>query len=284
MVGAVARKRSTPEPDPVSVHQVVAYNFRRAREERGWTQEQTSDELAPFLGYRLKQAGVSAIEKTYDSDRKRNLDVGEVAAFARCFDFPISYFFVPPPGTTSATLATPGPEYPPEWARGNLSELLSIAIGSPRGWDAFVDRLSELFASEADGDETHRAVYRPLGGVSRPEYHEQLNLRRRALLEVRLAQLASPADDVIQQMAGLFLELVKLTPLGFQEIAEHDPNTALRLLAEANTHVESIVVDNESMRQDGVDPTETNRSFGRLERHTPEELLRTDEAPGGAPR
>jgi hypothetical protein len=74
-------------------------------------------------------------------------------------------------------------------------------------------------------------------------------------------------------MAGLFLELVKLTPLGFQEIAEHDPNTALRLLAEANTLVESIVVDNESMRRDGVDPTEGNRSFGRLERHTPEEML-----------
>ncbi|MGI8793805.1 MAG: hypothetical protein ACR2H3_11630, partial [Acidimicrobiales bacterium] len=230
------------------------------------------------------QAGVSAIEKTYDSDRKRNLDVGEVAAFTRCFDFPISYFFVPPPGTTSATLATPGPEDPPEWARANLAELLSIAIGSPRGWDAFVDRLRELFASEADEDETHRAVYRPLGGVSRPEYVDQLNLRRRALLEVRLAQLASPADEVIRQMAGLFLELVKLTPLGFQEIAEHDPNTALRLLAEANTHVESIVVHNESMRWGGVDPTEGNRSFGRLERHTPEELLATDEAPGGAPR
>jgi len=270
MVGRKKSRGAAPAPPTLTVHQVVAYNFRRAREERRWTQEQTSDELVPFLGYRLKQAGVSAIEKTYDSDRKRNLDVGEVAAFTRCFDFPISYFFVPPPGTTSATLATPGPEDPPEWARGKLSELLSIAIGSPRGWDAFVDRLRELFASEADEDETHRAVYRPLGGISRPEYDEQLNLRRRALRDVRLAQLASPADEVIQQMAGLFLELVKLTPLGFQKIAEQEPEAALRLLAEANDHVESIIVSNESMGRAGI---ESNNPFDRLERHTPEEML-----------
>src|SRR4051812_7193834 len=69
----------------LTVHQIVAYNFRRAREREGWTQVRTSDALEPYLGFKLNQAGVSAIEKTYDSDRRRNIDVAEVVAFSRCF-------------------------------------------------------------------------------------------------------------------------------------------------------------------------------------------------------
>jgi hypothetical protein len=72
-------------------------------------------------------------------------------------------------------------------ARANLAELVSIAIGTPTGWMAFVDRIRELLASDADEDATHKAVYHPLGGVTRPEYDEQLDLRRRALRDVRLA-------------------------------------------------------------------------------------------------
>jgi hypothetical protein len=105
---------------------------------------------------------------------------------------------------------------------------------------AFVDRIRELLASDADEDATHEAVYHPLGGVTRPEYDEQLDLRRRALRDVRLAQRATPADDVIQQMASLLVDLVKLTPTGFEALAGQDADSALRLLAEANEHVEPI--------------------------------------------
>ncbi|MBW3536853.1 MAG: helix-turn-helix transcriptional regulator [Actinobacteria bacterium] len=244
----------------------------RAREEKGWTQDQTSDELAPYLGYKLKQAGVSAIERTFDSERKRNLDVGEVAAFARCFDVPLAWFFTPPPSMT-APLATPGLEHSPEGARGNLAELLSIVIGTPMGWEAFVDRIRELLASEDDEDATHKAVYWPLGRVTRPEFDEQLDLRRRALRDVRLAQRATPADDVIQQMAGLLVELVKLTPTGFQALAGQDPDSVLRLLAEANDHVEPIIERNETARRDGHHPAEGGNDFGKLERLDPGELL-----------
>ena len=76
-----------------------------------------------------------------------------------------------------------------------------------------------------------------MGGVTRPEFDEQLELRRRALRDVRRAQRATPADDVIQQMAGLLVELVKPAPADFEALAEEEPDSALRLLAEANDHV-----------------------------------------------
>src|SRR3954451_24509599 len=96
----VGRKRSrAEEPRPsLSAHQVVAYNFARAREAAGWTQVETSERLEPFLGYKLNQAGVSAIERTFDSERRRNIDVAEIVAFARCFGVPLGWFFVPPAG------------------------------------------------------------------------------------------------------------------------------------------------------------------------------------------
>tara|TARA_R100000935_G_C2826073_1_gene162356 strand:- start:739 stop:1272 length:534 start_codon:yes stop_codon:yes gene_type:complete len=139
------------------------------------------------------------------------------------------------------------------------------------GWNAFVDRIRGLLASEVDEDATHKAVYWPLGGVTRPEFDEQLEIRRRALRDVRLAQRATPADEVIQQMAGLLVELVKLTPAGFQALAEEDPDSALRLLAEANDHVESVVQRNEASGPPaGVG---VHQGLDRIQRVEPDELL-----------
>ena len=42
---------------------------------------------------------------------------------------------------------------------------------------AGLDRIRELLASSDDEDATHKAVYWPLGGVTRPEFDEQLELR-----------------------------------------------------------------------------------------------------------
>ena len=108
MNSVVGRSKQRPAAKPATtVHQIVAYNFRRAREEEGWTQSQTSEFLEPFLGYRLNQAGVSAIEKTFDSERRRNIDVAEIVAFSRCFRTPISWFFLPPPGTGAGGSPSP---------------------------------------------------------------------------------------------------------------------------------------------------------------------------------
>ena len=88
------------EASALTAHQVVAHHFRIARLQAGWTQVETSRQLEPFLGYHLNQAGVSAIEKTFDSPRRRNIDVAELIAFSHCFNKPVEWFLgLPESGT-----------------------------------------------------------------------------------------------------------------------------------------------------------------------------------------
>ncbi len=172
MVGRA--KKKPPSKKSLTVHQVVAYNFRRAREEKGWTQAQTSDALEPYLGYRLNQAGVSAVEKTFDSDRRRNLDVAEVVAFSRCFGRPIGWFFLPPPGYGDHVDRAGRQRGDRDRSTCRAVDLAALVVGTPRGAASFRDRISELL--ETDADETWRAMQlavrrrqgRRLGEADRP--------------------------------------------------------------------------------------------------------------------
>jgi transcriptional regulator with XRE-family HTH domain len=107
------RRRTPPEPEPrpearpepetepakvLDANQVVAYNFRAARELRGWTQDHVAYLLAQYLGQQLPKASISAIERSLESDRRREFDAQELVAFALTFDLPIVWFFLPPPG------------------------------------------------------------------------------------------------------------------------------------------------------------------------------------------
>ncbi len=98
------RKARPDSPGPtryvaegVNLNEIVAYNFRRARELRGWTQEEAAVALEPFLGTRLRQAAVSSIEGAFGGDRRREFDAQELLAFACGFDLPLIWFFLPPP-------------------------------------------------------------------------------------------------------------------------------------------------------------------------------------------
>ncbi len=89
-------------PGEADLNEVVAYNFRLARELRGWTQEEAAQALEPLLGQRLPQASISAIERAYDGERRREFDAQEVLAFALAFDLPLLWFFLPPPANHRA--------------------------------------------------------------------------------------------------------------------------------------------------------------------------------------
>lgn len=257
MVGRT-KKKTTPEP-MLTVHQVVAYNFRRAREEKGWTQAQTSDALEPFLGYSLRQAGVSAIEKTFDSDRRRNLDVAEVVAYSRCFRRPIGWFFAPPPGCSDYFIE------PVDNSSDNVdllraADLVTHIVGTPQGAASFRERVTELL--QTDTDEIGSAMQWAFDGSKGGSWEKQIDLRRRALQQATLARFAGPEDDVITSMAALLVELVKLTPVGFADLREKDPDEALERLAEGDELVRPLIEQVRQRREEGIT---TGRGFDELE-------------------
>lgn len=237
-----------------SVHQVVAYNFRRAREEAGWTQAQTSEMLEPYLGMKLKQAGISAIEKTFDSHRRRNIDVAEVVAFARCFNRPIGWFFIPPPGAAQNGIEPLlGQEFEDDLRAAGLTTLV---LGTPEGWKALLDRIRELTAR--DPIETQAALRGAFGSNPREKAEQQLELRRQAIQSESLKRLISREDEVIGSMARLLVELVKTTPVGMDRLRETDPEEALRLLAEGDRLVQPALDDIKRRGREGR-PNRTTR-------------------------
>lgn len=244
MVGR-SKQRSATQPT-FTVHQIVAYNFRRAREETGWTQAHTSDQLEPFLGYRLNQAGVSAIEKTFDSERRRNIDVSEVVAFSRCFMRPIGWFFLPPPGT-GADLIEPTTD---DRYHFHAADLTTLVVGGPTGWDSFLGRITELL--EKDSDEMWTAMQAAFAGIKKTTWERQIDLRRRALQQVTMARFAGPEDEVISGMAALLVELVKSTPLGMLKLRDKDPEEALELLAEGDRIVQPLIDKQRNARDAGL--------------------------------
>jgi hypothetical protein len=263
----VGRKRTripaTAPPPTLTVHQIVAYNFTRARQQAGWTQVETSERLEPFLGYRLNQAGVSAIEKTYDTERRRNIDAAEIVAFARCFNRPIGWFFLPPTGHPS-DLVEPVHTGDLEPYNFPAAALTALIVGLPDAWQHLLDRITELLT--ADHQPTWDVLVWALQGQRDDEHFElQINLRRQAIEQVTLARLAGPEDDVITNMARLLVQLVKLTPVGYNKLRDTDPDQALALLAEGDQLVANLTTAAERRRNTkDVDSVRLDNPFDEL--------------------
>ena len=101
MVGSVPGTKdepTAPHDEGLDLNQVVSYNLRAGRELRGWTQVDLAAQLERFLGTRPTQATISALERAWDGDRRREFDVQEIAIYAAALDLPIVWFFLPPPG------------------------------------------------------------------------------------------------------------------------------------------------------------------------------------------
>src|SRR5260370_575417 len=74
---------------------------------RGWTQEQASAALAPYLGTRWSNASFSAVERSIGGTRVKQFSADELVALSRGFDLPIGWFFLPPPAEEQAGLHSP---------------------------------------------------------------------------------------------------------------------------------------------------------------------------------
>jgi hypothetical protein len=78
-------------------NQVVAYNLARARHLRGLTQDEAAAALEPYLGVRWSNASWSQAERSVGGRFVRRFDAEEIVAFARAFELPVTWFFLPPP-------------------------------------------------------------------------------------------------------------------------------------------------------------------------------------------
>jgi transcriptional regulator with XRE-family HTH domain len=89
-------------------NQLVAYNLRRARELRGWTQEETAKRLEPYIGVRWSKATFSAAERSVAGDRVRQFDADDLVSLSLVFDLPLTWWFLPP-DEDPAAVRLPGP-------------------------------------------------------------------------------------------------------------------------------------------------------------------------------
>lgn len=184
------RKAATPEP-VVNLNEVVSYNFRRARELRGLTQDEAADALEPLLGQRLPQTSISAIERAWGGEKRREFDAHEIFAFACAFDVPLLWFFLPPPGDTRRLAG----------ASDRVNELYTFTLGRDDQLDDLYARFRELGMREPDAqDQAFEAVMGAPTRVTLKDYRH----RRKELLLALLDDYADRVDASADELGRFF--------------------------------------------------------------------------------
>ncbi len=216
----VGRRRTTaeevhqnapPSPGEADLNEIVAYNFRAARELRGLTQEETAELLERFIGQRLPQASISAIERAYEGDRRREFDAQEILAFALAFDLPLLWFFLPPPGDTRRLYRTS--DY--------VRELYGIVFGRDDKLEPVYERLRQIGIEEPT--EAARTV-ELLTGKPSPARQASYRQRRKEMLLALLDQYTDRVDKAADELGAFFDHLRLIGVRGL--VAEHldDPD------------------------------------------------------------
>lgn len=203
----MARKTARPKPSSnvMDANQVVAYNFRLAREQAGWTQDEVAERLEGPIGQRLKKASISSIERSVESDRRRVFSAQEVVAFAIAFDKPVVWFFIPPrPSGEWSTIRLEGTGRP-------LVDLLTLVLGRDDQMDDLKERLrvpfeategEDSFASQQAEAQLQDATIESLGFGPHAPWEHYLALRRNVLADhVKIEYTA--LEDFYDQMGEL---------------------------------------------------------------------------------
>lgn len=211
---ADSHEPSRPFAEGVNLNEIVAYNFRRARELRGLTQEEAAIRLEPFLGTRLRQAAVSSIEGAFGGERRREFDAQELLAFACGFDLPIIWFLLPPPEDHRRLQGT----------SEIVSELYLLAMGRNDQLDLLRDRFREL--GHAEPNEDDKALERIYGGPTDRTLADYPT-RRKELLLAMLDRHADNLDAAADELGGFFDHLRQVGIRGFVAEKANDRDYAL---------------------------------------------------------
>ncbi len=193
--------------DPgVDMNEIVAYNFRAARELRGWTQEEAAARLEGLLGQRLPQASISAIERAYEGERRREFDAHELLAFALAFELPLVWFFLPPRGDTRRLRHT----------SSQVNQLYGIVFGRPEQLGPVYERLRQLGIDDpTEADTAMEQIAGAPSGARKSSYRERRNEMLLALLDRDANRLDKAADE----LGAFFDHLRRVGIRGF--VAEH---------------------------------------------------------------
>jgi transcriptional regulator with XRE-family HTH domain len=196
-------------PGTADLNEMVAYNFRAARELRGWTQDETARALEGLLGQRLPQASISAIERAYEGDRHREFDAHEILAFALAFDLPLVWFFLPPPRDHRNLHHT----------TNIVSELYGIVFGEESKLGPVYDRLRQLGID--DPTDTDRTVENLTGRPS-PARQGSYRQRRKQLLLALLDEYTDDVDRAAEEIGTFFDHLRQVGIRGLVAERLHD--------------------------------------------------------------
>lgn len=116
----------------LTANQIVAFNLARAREWKNWTQDEAADALEPYLGKRWSKASFSQAERSIAGKFIRQFTADEILAFARAFDLPIGWFFMPPPPWSDKPRVPVTLDTPDSGDYGTpLAELIDLVFTTP---------------------------------------------------------------------------------------------------------------------------------------------------------
>jgi transcriptional regulator with XRE-family HTH domain len=207
----VPRRRPEPPAPPdraadprpaVDLNQVVAYNVRAARELRGWTQEEFAERLERYSGQRLTQAGISSIERAWDSDRHREFDAHELLVFAMVFDLPIIWFLLPPKGDHRLMRGT----------TRQVDELYLWLLGWPEKLEPLYARLRDYGIHDPSENEL---VVEQLTGQPAASRRWSYKERRKEMLLALLDQHADSFDTAVEELGRTVDHLRQVGLRGF---------------------------------------------------------------------
>lgn len=198
----IPEQPTPPPPTDIDLNQVVSYNIRAARELRGWTQEDLAARLEVFLGTRPTQATISAIERAWDGDRRREFDVQDVAVYAMAFDLPIVWFFLPPPDDHRAI----------QGLNRTLDDLYILLLGQQHQLDPIYERLRALGIDDPTPSEEKFERVTGRRSQSREWSYKE---KRKDLLLALLDDHADDLDEAADRLGEFFDHLRQVGIKGF---------------------------------------------------------------------
>lgn len=178
-------------------NQIVAHNVARARELRGWTQEQAADALAPYLGARLSGPSFSALERSaWTPSRVKQFSADDLLALSRGFDLPIGYFLTPPAPDFDAGL------HAPDAGANGLDPivLLDAILGTPENLDHWKAKLLGYSASIAPMPKSKRRKPNVAPSDLAERLRPYVSSRGQSVLRESVGEI-DDAADVLERMA-----------------------------------------------------------------------------------